>query len=163
MALEKKYSLDEIQRINATNSAVYKQVYIDVKNRYHLGLPDGKLRLLFEASEIPYNDKQTKLGVNNVQDAINGLFSSIAEIAQDAVGDALLDTADIDFTYNDSVPSISAVLTTTGVVAGNYGSATDSVQITVDSKGRLTAVTQVPIVPSSIQNPYANILMLGGM
>lgn len=56
------------------------------------------------------------------------------EAAQDAVGTILVDSADIDFTYADATPSITGVLTNTGVTPGTYSEAT----ITVDSKGRLT-------------------------
>lgn len=55
------------------------------------------------------------------------------EQAQDAVGGIMTDTADIDFTYSDATPSISAVLTTTGVVAGLYSNA----NVEIDAKGRV--------------------------
>lgn len=42
-------------------------------------------------------------------------ISDFNEAAQDAVGTILLDTASIDFTYNDGVPSISAVVLPAGV------------------------------------------------
>lgn len=56
--------------------------------------------------------------------------------AQDAVGGILNDTADINFTYLDDT-SIEADLTATGVTSGTYIGA----QVTVDSKGRITAIT----------------------
>lgn len=71
--------------------------------------------------------------------------SDFDEAAQDAVGSIVVDSADIDFTYNDATPSITGVLTTTGVVAATYGSATNVPQIIVDSKGRISSVTDIAI------------------
>jgi len=59
------------------------------------------------------------------------------EQAQDAVGAMLLDSTEIDFTYNDATPSLTAVLKTTGVAGGTYNS------LTVDTKGRVTAASVV--------------------
>lgn len=59
------------------------------------------------------------------------------EQAQDAVGAMLLDSTEIDFTYNDATPSLTAVLKTTGVTGGTYNS------LTVDTKGRVTAASVV--------------------
>jgi len=71
------------------------------------------------------------------------------EQAQDAVGGILVDSAEIDFTYNDGTPSISAVLIATGVTPGTY------TKLTVDSKGRVTSATtlsasDIPNLPASI-------------
>jgi len=71
------------------------------------------------------------------------------EQAQDAVGGILADSAEIDFTYNDATPSITAVLIATGVTPGTY------TKLTVDSKGRVTSATtlsasDIPSLPASI-------------
>lgn len=67
------------------------------------------------------------------------------ERAQDAVGGILTDTAEIDFTYSDATPSITADLKTTGVSAASYGTASQVGSFTVDSKGRLTAASNTAI------------------
>jgi len=59
------------------------------------------------------------------------------EQAQDAVGGMMLDSTEIDFTYVDATPSLTAVLKVTGVSAGTYNS------LTVDTKGRVTAASVV--------------------
>lgn len=53
--------------------------------------------------------------------------------ARNAVGLILVDSADFAFTYNAGTPSITAVLTASGVTAGTYP------KVTVDTKGRVTA------------------------
>ena len=73
------------------------------------------------------------------------------ERAQDAVGNILVDSANIDFTYNDAGNTITSDLTNTGVVAGVYGDASNIPVITIDSKGRVTTVTEIPA--SSVTNP----------
>jgi hypothetical protein len=59
-------------------------------------------------------------------------------IANDAVGTAQV--------LNGAITS--AKLSTTGVVAGAYGDASNVAQVTIDSKGRVTSATNVPIPPS---------------
>jgi len=56
---------------------------------------------------------------------------------------SISDTADINLDVTAS--DLSASLTTTGVTANTYGTATQVPQITVDSKGRITGVTLVNI------------------
>ena len=92
-------------------------------------------------------DQQGRLTAASEQliDIPSTQVNDFVEAAQDAVGTILTDSADIDFTYNDGVPSITADLTTTGVVADTYGDATNIPQITVDSKGRITNVVDIPV------------------
>lgn len=92
-------------------------------------------------------DQQGRLTAASEQliDIPSTQVNDFVEAAQDAVGTILTDSADVDFTYNDATPSITAVLTTTGVVADTYGDATNIPQITVDSKGRITNVVDIPV------------------
>lgn len=78
--------------------------------------------------------------------------SFLAEAAQDAVGGILLDSSEIDFTYDDSTPSITATLKTTGVSAGSYGLSNAVPTLAIDSKGRITSAsnTSINIITSQI-------------
>lgn len=65
--------------------------------------------------------------------------------AIDAVGGALLDSDDIDFTYDSGAHTITAELKPTGVTAGTFGDGTHTLQVEVDDKGRIVSITVVPI------------------
>ena len=68
------------------------------------------------------------------------------EAAQDAIGVALIDSPNIDFTYNDPLNQITGDLTNTGVSPGTYNYPT----ITVDAKGRITTIAAPTIVAGHI-------------
>ena len=60
---------------------------------------------------------------------------------------AISDSANIDLTVSTS--TLFADLIDTGVVAGSYGNAGYSVQLTVDEKGRITTASEIPFSLSS--------------
>src|SRR6056300_757045 len=51
-------------------------------------------------------------------------YVSLTEFIQDVAGGGIVDSAEIDATYDDGAGSTSLALITTGVTAGSYGSAT---------------------------------------
>jgi hypothetical protein len=92
--------------------------------------PSQTLLNLIQGSGITITDN----GTGGVTIAATGGASFITSIS---------DTADIDLDVTAS--DLTATLTTTGVTANTYGTATQVPQITVDSKGRITGVTLVNI------------------
>jgi hypothetical protein len=79
------------------------------------------------------------------------LSTVTVEEIQDAIGAALTNTADINLSYNDVANQISADLTATGVTNGNYGTQAVVPTFTVDSKGRITAASNVAIAIAAAQ------------
>ncbi len=80
-------------------------------------------------------------------------ISDLSETVQDIVGTAFIDSANIDFTYNDPGNTITADLTNTAVSPGTYGSNVLIPIITVDTKGRVTSLTTIPASGSTGVTP----------
>jgi hypothetical protein len=57
----------------------------------------------------------------------------------------VIDSANIDFTYNNNTKELTANLTKTGVIAGTYGSSTIVPVITLDVYGRITGIATATI------------------
>jgi hypothetical protein len=77
----------------------------------------------------------------------------------------VVDSDNIDFTYNNISRELIANLTKTGVIAGIYGSSTVVPVITLDVYGRITTITtatipQLLLKTNSIDNPTQTILNL---
>lgn len=90
-----------------------------------------------------------KNGVNDVDWL--PLSTVTVEDIQDAIASALTASANITFTYNDTLNQISADLTNTGVSAGSYGIASSVPTLTVDGKGRVTAASNTAIAITASQ------------
>lgn len=102
--------------------------------------PSGYSRLYAEGTSIKYIDDTGT--IYTLASGIN------PEDVQDIVGAMCVDSASIDFTYNDGANTLSAALTSTGVTPGSYGSATEISTFTVDSQGRITAAGSVTVTPA---------------
>ena len=76
---------------------------------------------------------------------IGDTSTSLTEFIQDVTGGQIVDSAEIDATYDDTTGTTTLVLKTTGVTAGSYGSATSIPTFTVDNKGRLSAAGSVSV------------------
>lgn len=94
------------------------------------------------------------------------------EQAQDAVGNILSSNGNIEFTYTDATPEITADLTDSGVTADAYGDTTGTSYgaFSVDAKGRITYAQTVPVaIPATavtnfseaVDDRVSNLLVAG--
>lgn len=122
--------------------------------------PAAKQKFFIDISDGHFKKKMPNGSIVDFESAA----SYTDELAQDAVGSILADSADIDFTYSDSTPSISAVLTPVGA-AGVYGDGATVPVVTLDTKGRVTSVTPTAVTPATIgaQPVDADLTALAGL
>lgn len=93
-----------------------------------------------------------KTGAADTAWTVIPLFST--EDIQDIIGGIVTSSTDILLTYNDTLNQITADLSTTGVTAASYGSASQVSTFTVDNKGRLSAAasTSISITASQVSD-----------
>lgn len=110
------------------------------------GVSAGTYGTASQVSQVTFDAKgRATVAANVAISILSTAVSDFNEAAQDAVGNIMTDSADVDFTYSDAGNTITAVLTTSGVVAGTYGTASQVSQVTFDSKGRATTASNVAI------------------
>jgi len=77
-----------------------------------------------------FNNKRRDFSIQPPNQDVSGLLT-------------VTDSANIDFTYSNN--NLTANLTTTGILAGTYGSSTDIPVIQLDIYGRVIGITTIPI------------------
>lgn len=92
---------------------------------------------------ISFTVNQAAISTDNITEGTRKFFTD--ELAQDAVNALLLESTEIAKAYDDYANSLVLTLKTTGVTSGSYGSASQTVNIAVDSKGRITSAAQQSI------------------
>lgn len=108
--------------------------------------------------QIQFDSKGRALSASNVTPSISsGAISDFNEAAQDAIGSAIIDSATIDFTYDDALNQYSADLFNSGVTPNTYQYST----ITVSSKGIVTSTATGTVtlndsdgLPEGVTNLY---------
>ena len=129
--------------INLTYNDAVPEIKADLTNS---GTPVGTFGSSSQVPQVTVDAKGRITNISNV--SLPPQFD--AEAAQDAVGGILEDSVEIAMTYNDGVPSIVSTLQPSGVTPGTYGSTSQSTQVAVDAKGRITSISNQSITPGSI-------------
>jgi phage-related tail fiber protein len=127
-------------------------VYPDMEKSVYDTNNDGRVNLADDSDTLDGQHGSYYLNrANHTGNDTSASISDFTEASQDAVGNALIDTNSIDFTYDDTNNQIKADLKVngtdlriqatgvdlnpTGVSAGTY------TKLTIDTKGRVTAAT----------------------
>lgn len=99
---------------------------------------------------ITFSLRQATINTDNITEGSTNKFFS-DELAQDAINALLIDSTEIAKTYDDTGNQLSFALKVTGVTNGSYGSASKTVTIAVDNKGRLTSAAEQSIAIPAAQ------------
>lgn len=99
---------------------------------------------------ITFSLRQATINTDNVTEGSTNKFFS-DELAQDAINALLIDSTEIAKTYDDTGNQLSFALKVTGVTNGSYGSASKTVTVAVDNKGRLTSAAEQSIAIPAAQ------------
>ena len=92
--------------------------------------------------------------VSGTSDFANAFTSAVTVNLNSASGDLVADSA--TFTGAGNTVNLEGALSTTGVSAGTYGTSNDVAQFTVDTKGRISAASDVAIDHDALQNFVAD-------
>jgi hypothetical protein len=140
--------LDHTKGILTANSAIITDANNKIDNLKvdNLDLNDNTISSTNTNGDINITPNGT--GKTIIGNIFTDASTSLAEYIQDITGGQIVDSSEIDATYNDVSGTTSLALIATGVTAGTYGSATAIPVITVDSKGRLTSASTASISTS---------------
>ena len=92
--------------------------------------------------------------VSGTSDFANAFTSAVTVNLNSASGDLVADSD--TFTGAGNTVNLEGALSTTGVSAGTYGTSNDVAQFTVDTKGRISAASDVAIDHDALQNFVAD-------
>ena len=137
--------LDHVKGVLTANSAIVTDANSKIDNLKvdNLDLNGNTISSTDTNGDI--NIAPNGTGKSIITNLYTDATTSLAEYIQDITGGQIVDSTEIDATYDDVAGTTSLALKTTGVTAGSYGSATSIPTFTVDSKGRLSAAGTVSI------------------
>jgi hypothetical protein len=153
----------EIRFMTTTNGSTVAVNRCIVRNNGQLDVLNNKIIQVAtptvgtDAVNKTYADAIQTFSINRANHTGTQLAATVSdftEAAQDAVGNALLSSSSITFTYPDVSNQITAALTNTGVTAATYGNASNFATFTVDAQGRITAAQTFPSSGSVFGQAY---------
>jgi len=133
----------QVLHIYNTASARLGERYYDTHGNIYAGTAEGLLIFIKKGEISPFTLVNTQFLVLNPS-----LAAPMAKSIEDS----------LDITINNpgQGSDVTFLLTPTGVTAGQYGSASTIPQITVDIKGRITNVNEIPFPATGLADPGSN-------
>ncbi len=138
------------------NNRLQKGMYYSFKNKWvnilSLLTPDIKKIIASNTTTPTWGSiTGTLSNQSDLQSALDGKMSSDLTDSHIFVGNTSNEATDVEMTGDVTIDNLGVTtLADTAVIAGTYGDATNVPQLTVDSKGRLTNVTNVAISGASV-------------